>query len=60
MINYVYCVQGNVHTGATPPWLKEDDDEEEAPAIGPSLNSFLLHSAVNVLCAYVVVTCCNV
>ena len=37
--------EGNVHTGATPPWLKQDEEEEdEAPPIGPSLDAFLLHS----------------
>lgn len=35
--------EGNVHTGATPPWLKEDEEEKEASVIGPSLDAFLLH-----------------
>ena len=41
---------GNVHTGATPPWLMDEDDEEEddgrggLAAAGPSLEAFLSHS----------------
>lgn len=48
---------GNVHTGATPPWLREDtgpdvDNAEGSSApsntvaatIGPSLEDFILHS----------------
>lgn len=37
--------EGNVHSGATPPWLREDDNEGGAPAqIGPSEEEFLRHS----------------
>lgn len=39
-------VRGNVHTGATPPWLR-DEEEEDHPKdsyIGPSLDDFILHS----------------
>lgn len=39
--------EGNVHSGATPPWLKDDDDnlEEDVPVlIGPSEEEFLMHS----------------
>ena len=39
--------EGNVHSGATPPWLKDDDDalEEGVPVlIGPSEEEFLMHS----------------
>ena len=38
---------GNIHTGATPPWLRDEDEEEEVAegvAIGPSLEEFLKHS----------------
>ena len=37
---------GNVHTGATPPWLMDDDSEEDDGAVvaGPSLEAFLSHS----------------
>ena len=41
--------EGNVHTGATPPWLKEDEEEKEALVIGPSLDAFLLHSKVDLV-----------
>jgi len=42
-------VRGNVHTGATPPWLRDDDYDERVPEetsslIGPSLDDFILHS----------------
>lgn len=37
--------EGNVHSGATPPWLREDNNEGDAPAqIGPSEEEFLRHS----------------
>ncbi|KAK3754010.1 hypothetical protein QZH41_020290, partial [Actinostola sp. cb2023] len=38
--------EGNVHTGATPPWLKDDDDTVNTCAsteIGPSLEYFKKH-----------------
>ena len=42
-------VVGNVHPGATPPWLR--DDEEGTPSnsgsaatFGPSLDEFIKHS----------------
>lgn len=37
---------GNVHTGAVPPWLLEDPEDESAgnsQDIGPSLQDFLKH-----------------
>ncbi|CAH3164253.1 unnamed protein product [Porites evermanni] len=41
--------EGNVHTGATPPWLREDDDDEEGASadnhvIGPSFDAFKKHA----------------
>ncbi|EDO39365.1 predicted protein [Nematostella vectensis] len=38
-------VKGNVHTGATPPWLRDDDNDQSlpndaGPQIGPSLEAF--------------------
>lgn len=45
--------EGNIHTGATPPWLREDDDEEDDSEktkksdgleIGPSLQDFKKHA----------------
>lgn len=37
-------VRGNVHTGATPPWLRGDDAGPSAPSvIGPSVDEFILH-----------------
>ena len=40
--------EGNVHSGAIPPWMKDEEDDEEekgerAP-IGPSFDAFLKHS----------------
>lgn len=40
-------MRGNVHTGATPPWLREEDSVtgvSKPPLIGPSLEEFILHS----------------
>ncbi|XP_007245331.3 coiled-coil domain-containing protein 84 isoform X1 [Astyanax mexicanus] len=38
---------GNIHTGAVPPWLLEDPEDEEADSlqkeIGPSVQEFLKH-----------------
>ena len=44
--------EGNVHSGATPPWLKEDDSDDiimregrgAGIMIGPSEEEFLHHS----------------
>ncbi|KAG8569467.1 hypothetical protein GDO81_014426 [Engystomops pustulosus] len=37
--------QGNVHTGALPPWMLPDDDDEAGSSqdIGPSMEDFLKH-----------------
>lgn len=47
---------GNVHSGATPPWLREDDDgntngsgagsagTSSTVTFGPSLDEFIKHS----------------
>jgi len=40
--------EGNVHTGATPPWMRDDDDEDddvkaEKDVIGPSYDAFKQH-----------------
>ncbi|XP_065843962.1 centrosomal AT-AC splicing factor-like [Oscarella lobularis] len=37
--------RGNVHTGATPPWLRDDDDDDDEPmpVIGPSEDAFREH-----------------
>ena len=47
---------GNVHSGATPPWLREDDDGDtngsgaglagtsSTVTFGPSLDEFIKHS----------------
>lgn len=37
--------RGNVHTGAVPPWLQNDDDDSEMLAIGPSEKLFRTHLA---------------
>ena len=52
---------GNVHSGATPPWLRGDDDDREtssgggglagtssAVTFGPSLDEFIKHSKPNI------------
>ena len=38
--------EGNVHSGATPPWLREEDSDDDTSTtpIGPSLDDFLKHS----------------
>ena len=37
--------RGNVHTGATPPWLREDDEDEDGGlTFGPSEEEFIKHS----------------
>ncbi|XP_065056042.1 centrosomal AT-AC splicing factor-like isoform X2 [Rhopilema esculentum] len=37
---------GNIHTGAVPPWLQDDDSNQPSsePAIGPSYQEFLRHA----------------
>ena len=42
---------GNVHSGATPPWLRGDDDDKgtspssaSSVTFGPSLDEFIKHS----------------
>ena len=51
---------GNVHSGATPPWLRGDDDEDtvsndssgggsSAMTFGPSLDEFIKHSRSNIM-----------
>ena len=42
---------GNVHSGATPPWLRDDDDDKgtspssaSSVTFGPSLDEFIKHS----------------
>ena len=56
---------GNVHSGATPPWLREDDDNDRGTSasgensastssssvtFGPSLDEFIKHSKLNDTC----------
>lgn len=36
--------EGNVHTGATPPWLLPDTDPYTRSEIGPTLEDFNKHS----------------
>ena len=38
--------EGNVHSGATPPWMRDDSgvNESAEASIGPSLDNFLKHS----------------
>ena len=47
---------GNVHSGATPPWLRGDEDtasgsgsrgDSSAVTFGPSLDEFIKHSRSN-------------
>lgn len=38
-------IRGNIHTGATPPWLRDDDDDDDGQGtsktpIGPSEDDF--------------------
>ena len=51
---------GNVHSGATPPWLRGDGDEDtvsndssgggsSAMTFGPSLDEFIKHSRSNIM-----------
>ena len=50
---------GNVHSGATPPWLRGDGNEDtvssssggdsSAVTFGPSLNEFIKHSRSNII-----------
>lgn len=42
--------RGNVHTGATPPWLRDDEDEADVDGVnvGPSEEEFIKHSQENV------------
>ena len=51
---------GNVHSGATPPWLRGDGDEDTASndssrggssamTFGPSLDKFIKHSRSNII-----------
>ena len=41
-------MRGNVHTGATPPWLRDDGSNDAGGSmpslIGPSVDEFILHS----------------
>ena len=43
---------GNVHTGAVPPWLRDDEEEEEKKGvtIGPSEEEFWKWSKPILLC----------
>ncbi|NWH38232.1 CCD84 protein, partial [Chloropsis hardwickii] len=36
--------KGNVHTGAKPPWLTEEEEDGSKQQIGPSYEEFLKHS----------------
>ena len=51
---------GNIHSGATPPWLRGDGDEDTASSsvsggdssavtFGPSLDEFIKHSRSNLI-----------
>lgn len=53
--------EGNVHSGATPPWLREDNNEGGAPTqIGPSEEEFLRHSKwLSSVCLHVHYKYCN-
>ena len=35
--------EGNIHTGATPPWLIDDEEDEDNHMLGPSLEDFNKH-----------------
>ena len=58
-------VKGNIHTGATPPWLREDSCDDDASGskptvIGPSLEDFILHSMyMHVYCVCCIVSIGN-
>ena len=53
--------RGNVHTGATPPWLREDDSDDgdsnsasgHVSSIGPSVEEFIKHSTLLVSALFV-------
>ena len=34
---------GNIYTGATPPWLMEEEDGDDKTVIGPTLHIFNKH-----------------
>ena len=39
---------GNIHTGAVPPWLREDEEQQQVglAEIGPSEEEFRIHSGL--------------